>query len=173
MNAIVSRRTTRLPTVSVLIPCYNEHRRISSCLSSLLRSDYPTELIELVVGPYRHDAGSVSVECDGTVVTAEHVRVVGMTLHQLATNAAKYGALSIERGRVAISSRVDDADATKLRIIWSEHGGPPVGAPTRRGFGTRLIEEALAYEVAGSVATLRYPNHGVRCDIAIPLPVSA
>jgi succinoglycan biosynthesis protein ExoA len=61
MNAIVSRRTTRLPTVSVLIPCYNEHRRIASCLGSLLRSDYPADLIELVVIDGGSDDGTRAV----------------------------------------------------------------------------------------------------------------
>ena len=122
-----------------------------------------TELVELVVGPYRHHAGSISVDCDGSFVWSELVRVLGMTLHELATNAAKYGALSSRQGRVAISSRIDAGDGSRLHICWAEHDGPPVGAPARRGFGMRLIEEALGYEIAGSVTTLRFPDHG-RCD---------
>ncbi len=128
-----------------------------------------TELIELVVGPYRHHAESVSVECDGTFVSSELVRVLGMTLHELATNAAKYGALSTKEGRVAISSRLDSNGAQRLRICWSEHAGPRVSQPLRRGFGTRLIEEALAYEAEGAVM-LRFLAQGVRCEIQIPVP---
>ena len=128
-----------------------------------------TELIELVVGPYRHHAGSVAVECDGTFVSSELVRVLGMALHELATNAAKYGALSTKDGRVAISSRLDSNGADRLRICWSEHAGPPVRQPLHRGFGMKLIEEALAYETEGDV-TLRFLPVGVRCEIQLPVP---
>ena len=131
-----------------------------------------TELVELVVGPYRHHAGSISVDCDGSFVWSDLVRVLGMTLHELATNAAKHGALSSQRGRVAISSRIDTGNGSHLHICWAEHDGPPVSVPPHRGFGLHLIEEALAYEIAGSTTTLRFPDDGVRCDIAIPRPTS-
>ena len=104
------------------------------------------ELVDLIVGPYRHHADSIRVDCDGSFLPAELVRALGMALHELATNAAKYGALSITAGQVAISARIASDDGGRLRINWREHGGPPVGEPARRGFGTRLIEEALAYE---------------------------
>ena len=126
------------------------------------------ELIELVVGPYCHHADSVAVECDGSFVPSELVRVLGMTLHELATNAAKYGALSTREGRVAIASGRDPDGADCLRICWSEHAGPPVRKPQRRGFGMRLIEDALAYETSGTV-TLRFLAQGLRCDMRIPV----
>jgi two-component sensor histidine kinase len=131
-----------------------------------------TELVELVVGPYRQHPGSISVDCDGSFVWSELVRVLGMTLHELATNAAKYGALSRREGRVAISSRIDGNGSGKssLHICWAEHDGPPVSTPARTGFGMRLIEEALPYEIAGSITTLRFPHDGLRCDIAVPCP---
>jgi len=131
-----------------------------------------TELVELVVGPYRHHRSSISIDCGATFIWPELVRVLGMTLHELATNAAKYGALSSRQGRVAISSRIDAGNGSLLHICWAEHDGPPVGVPPRRNFGMRLIEEALAYEIAGSITTVRFPDHGLRCDIAIPRPTS-
>ena len=127
------------------------------------------ELVDLIVGPYRHHADSIRVDCDGSFLPAELVRALGMALHELATNAAKHGALSITAGRVAISARTASDDGGRLRINWHEHGGPPVGEPARRGFGTRLIEEALAYETDGTVA-LRFPVDGLRCDIDLPIP---
>jgi two-component sensor histidine kinase len=131
-----------------------------------------TELVELVVGPYRHHPGSISVNCGRSFVWPELVRVLGMTLHELATNAVKYGALSTRRGRVAISSRSDDGGGSRLLICWAEHDGPPIGAKGRPGFGMRLIKEALAYEIAGSVTTVRFLDHGLLCDISIPRPPS-
>ena len=109
-----------------------------------------SELIELVVGPYRHHADSIALDCDVTFVDAELVRVLGMTLHELATNAAKYGALSTKEGRVEIAWATRGPTAVpQLRIAWREHHGPTVTEPARRGFGIRLIEEALAYEAEG------------------------
>src|SRR5262249_36009717 len=101
--------------------------------------------------------------------SADLARVLGLALHELATNAAKHGALSTEQGRVAIASRVDGGNPSQLHICWDEHGGPRVAASVRRGFGTRLIEEALAYELDGSVR-LSFAPEGVRCEIDVPLP---
>ena len=131
-----------------------------------------SELIALVVGPYRRHAESVMIDADSTFVSAELVRVLGMALHELATNAAKYGALSTDDGRVAISSRVTSDRVARLCVGWCECGGPSVAEPARRGFGMRLIEDALAYEVDGNV-TLRFPAQGLRCEIRIPVPEAA
>ena len=124
---------------------------------------------ELVVGPYRRHTDSVAIESDGTFLSSELVRVLGMALHELATNAAKYGALSTNEGRLAISSRVESNGSPRLHIWWSERGGPPVAAPARRGFGVQLIEEALAYEAEGCVR-LQFPDEGLHCQIEIPVP---
>jgi two-component sensor histidine kinase len=101
-------------------------------------------------------------------MSSELVRVLGLTLHELATNAAKYGALSTERGRVVVRSRLETGPESRLRISWSEHDGPLVQEPARRGFGTRLIEEALPYETGGTVR-LQFPSHGLSCEIEFPL----
>lgn len=130
------------------------------------------ELIELVVGPYRRHAGSVSIESDDTFLPSELVRVLGMTLHELATNAAKYGALSTDEGCVAICSGIERNGAARLRIAWSERRGPPVGEPLRRGFGMKLIEEALAYEAAGRVE-IHFAVQGLRCEVELPMPAGA
>jgi two-component sensor histidine kinase len=143
--------------------------RIHGSLAGRRQEGLPVgELVELVVGPYRHQTDRVRIDCDSTFVPADLVRSLGLALHELATNAAKYGALSNAAGQVAISARTAVDDGGRLRINWSEQGGPPTGEPARRGFGTRLIEEALAHE-AGGHATLRFPADGFRCDIDVPL----
>lgn len=130
-----------------------------------------TELIELVVGPFRHHPDSVAIECDASFVSAELVRTLGMALHELATNAAKYGALSTTEGRVQVRSQGGSNGAAALSVSWRESGGPLVRAPVRRGFGTMLIEDAIAYEVGGSVR-LEFPVQGLCCDIEIPMPAA-
>jgi PAS domain S-box-containing protein len=94
-----------------------------------------------------------------------------MAFHELATNAAKYGALSVPAGRVEVQWRADQPAApSKIEIIWRESGGPPVVAPSRRGFGSRFVERGLAREFDGAVQ-LEFAPEGVCCRMRIPLSV--
>jgi two-component sensor histidine kinase len=91
-----------------------------------------------------------------------------MAFHELATNAAKYGAYSQPSGRVAVSWSMRRDGGRRLQIDWSERDGPPVDVPERRGFGTRLIERSIGEDLSGTVA-FDYAPAGLRCTIALPL----
>jgi len=91
-----------------------------------------------------------------------------MALHELATNAAKYGALSVPAGRVAITWTVTSGAPPQLGLRWQESGGPHVSPPTEKGFGSRLIERSLALELGGDVH-LSYEPAGLVCDVTGPL----
>ena len=93
-----------------------------------------------------------------------------LVLHELATNASKYGALSVESGRVAMTLEVgaDGDGRTRVSLQWVESDGPVVRPPTRRGFGLRLIESSIAYDLNGQVK-LDYPKEGLRCAIDVHL----
>ncbi len=95
---------------------------------------------------------------------------LAMALHELMTNAAKYGALSVPEGRVAVTWTLGDREdgRHRLDLAWEERGGPPVVPPTRRGFGSRLIERQLPMEFDGSAA-LAFDPAGVSCRMTIPL----
>ena len=109
-------------------------------------------------------------------VQGPHVRLLprtalalSMALHELCTNAAKYGALSTAAGGVEIRWQVeDDADGLQLALSWQERGGPPVTPPDRRGFGSRLIERGLASELRGTTQIL-FERSGVRCTVTASL----
>jgi two-component sensor histidine kinase len=92
---------------------------------------------------------------------------LGLLFHELATNAAKYGALAHGDGVVEVIWRADGPGLI-LEIEWAEHDGPPVVPPTRQGFGTRLIERSLQGQLGGEAA-LDYAPDGVRCHIRLPL----
>ena len=93
-----------------------------------------------------------------------------MALHELATNASKYGALSTAQGAVTVCWKTrDEHGAPWLYLSWTESGGPPVAPPERQGFGTRLITEGLAFELDGE-ASLDYAPGGVTCAVHVPLP---
>lgn len=125
-------------------------------------------LIETTLEPFR--AGD-NLRLRGPRVTlaSEAGLTLGLALHELATNAAKYGAFSAPEGRVEIAWAVQsEAEAPRLILDWTEHGGPAVEEPERRGFGRSLIERSVAYELDGS-AELTFAPAGVRCHIEIPL----
>ncbi len=96
---------------------------------------------------------------------------IGMAIHELCTNAVKYGALSNDSGRIIVEWQVTDIGdgERRLRLCWRETGGPSVTPPDRRGFGTRMIERALAAELGGS-ARIEFPPEGICCTVEAPLP---
>jgi two-component sensor histidine kinase len=93
---------------------------------------------------------------------------LGMVFHELATNAAKYGALSVPEGRVIIDWSLADQHDRRLRIEWREVDGPPVAQPERRGFGSRLIERNLKHDLAGSLE-IDYAPAGLAVEMTVSL----
>jgi two-component sensor histidine kinase len=111
------------------------------------------------------------VEVEGPQVWLNSNTAVTLTLafHELATNAAKYGALSANQGRVKIFWEAQPAAAPQeILLQWLESGGPVVEAPSRKGFGTMLIEKVLAYEAEGE-AKLEFLPTGVAFVFRLPL----
>jgi two-component sensor histidine kinase/CheY-like chemotaxis protein len=116
--------------------------------------------------PYDSEsAGRFSIEGPDIRITSGAVIALAMTLNELCTNTTKFGALSVPAGRIEIEWKID-ADKQRLQLTWSEKNGPPVHAPTRRSFGTRLIgslgqqlkgEVQLAYDASGFVYVLDVP----------------
>lgn len=120
------------------------------------------EVITQELAPYQGgDAARVTLRGGEVRLSPRETLSLGMALHELATNAAKYGALSAEAGRVEViwENRQD-----QLRMTWRESGGPPVTPPRRRGFGSRLIERGLRHEL-GADATLDFQPGGMVCVI--------
>ena len=112
-------------------------------------------------GPERFTVSGPAIE-----IAARAALAMTLALHELCTNASKYGALSAEGGHVTIDWHVD-ADAI-FRLRWQERGGPAVTVPTRKGFGSRLLERSLGAQLGGSVST-DYSPEGVTCQFQVPL----
>ena len=94
---------------------------------------------------------------------------LSMVFHELCVNAAKYGALTNEAGRVDISWEIQQVDGEDcLQLRWQETGGPRVEVPRQKGFGSRLLERALSREFDARV-TLSFSPEGVICEMNIPL----
>jgi two-component sensor histidine kinase len=98
-------------------------------------------------------------------VSPKHALTLSLALHELATNAIKYGALSCPEGRVGVQWSVREG---MLHIDWEESGGPPVSPPTQKGFGSRLLEDLVVRDLGGDTK-LNYHVSGVRCNITARL----
>jgi PAS domain S-box-containing protein len=127
------------------------------------------EIVSASIAPYA-GAGPERIVLRGEdiVLRPRAVLTLAMAFHELTTNAAKYGALSLPGGRIEIRWQVAGGAAPMLRIDWVEQKGPVVSEPQRRGFGSKLIEGSIAAELGGS-ARLAFERSGVRCEIVIPL----
>jgi two-component system CheB/CheR fusion protein len=103
------------------------------------------------------------------VLSAEASQTLAMVFHELATNAAKFGAISVKSGRVSVcwSLRRNGYAENLLCIDWEESGGPRVVPPTRSSFGTSVVRELIPYELGGTVHLVHLPD-GVRCKAEIP-----
>jgi two-component sensor histidine kinase len=119
-------------------------------------------LVAQAIAPF---ASRVSVDGPNVRLRPGQALVLSLGLHELLTNAAKYGALSSESGRIHLGWKHHDEE---LCLEWRERGGPPVRPPTRTGFGTRLIEQSLSYELGGR-ARIFYEPEGVRAEICVAL----
>ena len=129
------------------------------------------DLVAEIISPYTPERFS----CSGPAVSLNSQMVMSLTLalHELATNAAKYGALSVEEGRIALCWRLgQDAEATAdgavLELEWVERGGPIVVKPARRGFGTMLLRDVPKIELQADIG-LEYHPAGLRYTAKIPL----
>ncbi len=123
------------------------------------------DLLMEELDPYIRGYQAFDIAGPDVVLTSKSALALSLAVHELATNAGKYGALSAPGGRVSIHwARTADGG---LDLTWVESGGPPVRPPTRRGFGSTLIERALAMETDGT-AVLRYLPGGVVCEVTLP-----
>lgn len=127
-------------------------------------------VIRRTLAPYvATETGRLTVEGPDVRLRPNAAVTLHMALHELATNAAKYGALSLPGGRVEVIWTIDYVDGgDALDLQWTETGGPMVSPPRRRGFGTRLIERGLAHQFAATVH-LDFAASGLICRIWLPL----
>ena len=147
---------------------------IARCHDLLVATDHVSvdisDLVATQVRPYaRGDGKTVVLQGEPLVLSGETAHAFGLVLHELATNAAKYGALSNQTGQVQIGwVRVCDETGDRVEITWTETGGPPVTPPTQSGFGSLLIQKSLSHAMGGS-ASVSYAETGLSASFRLPL----
>ncbi|MES2341863.1 MAG: HWE histidine kinase domain-containing protein [Pseudomonadota bacterium] len=128
------------------------------------------DIVAQAVGPFEPETGArFDIQGPALRIAPRAAVALAMALHELATNAAKYGALSTEAGRVSLTWTLAARGGDScLALDWRERGGPPVTPPTRKGFGSRLLLQGLSADL-GAAAQLTYETDGLRCRIDAPL----
>ena len=125
------------------------------------------ELAARELAPYT-TSNNTEINGPEVMLKPEVGQAMAMVLHELATNAAKYGALSTKKGRVSVQwDRRPNGNSPRLVLAWQEIGGPPVAAPENSGFGTSTIRDLIPYEFGGAV-DLTLARGGVRCRVELP-----
>lgn len=127
-------------------------------------ADLVASAIETHVGK---NSKRIHADCNGVKLPASKVLPVKLMLYELATNSLKYGALSVPKGRLAVSCAKNQRG--NITFEWRESGGPPAKAPDREGFGTTLIRRTVQHELRGTVE-MRYPSTGFRLTMKFPAP---
>jgi two-component system CheB/CheR fusion protein len=126
-------------------------------------------LVTTELKPYGRDKHNLDIAGRDVALTPKAGLSLAMAIHELASNAAKYGALATASGRLTVAWGITHiARSRTLTLIWTEAGGPTVEPPTRRGYGTTLIEQALSYNLDAKV-NREFLATGLRCTIAMPL----
>ena len=125
-------------------------------------------LVRNQLAPYATDTNVTISGADVMLIAAE-IQAVARVLHELVTNAAKYGALSIPGGHVLVNwDRKPNGDRAKLSLVWQELDGPTVKSEAQSSYGTDLIRNLIPHELGGKV-DLMFASQGVSCRIEIPI----
>ncbi len=158
-SSIVEGRNAVERRLMALAEAYNAHDDAEG--TRLLR------IVESAVALCDARAARIDINGPDIRLSSRTAIAIAMALHELCTNAVKYGALSVESGRVELAWRID-ATERRLHLTWQERGGPPVQAPERRGFGSRVIDTSFRHQLSGRAEAAFEPS-GVVWSFDVPL----
>lgn len=175
VSSIFEQTRRRAASIEALADSFRGRIQALSATHNLLSQHHwgrvgLADLLRHETGPYvQEDGARLRLELEPVELQPRAALTLSLVFHELATNAVKYGALGRGGGQIHLTGRVDrSGPEPALHVTWQERGGPPVQPPSRRGFGTTLIELSVAYELGGT-ATVEFEPEGLRCTLRLPL----
>ena len=174
IGVLAERTGDRATSVEQFLEAFRGRlRALNSAQAALIASDWQgaslTDLMHGALEPYLVDGGRIQLDVEDLPIRSDLALTLTLAVHELATNAAKYGALSSATGRVRLSTRVESAESgQELSLVWEERGGPPVQPPQYTGFGTTLLSKAVEHQHHGR-AELIWREAGLLCRLRLPL----
>ncbi|AZQ67486.1 PAS domain S-box protein [Silicimonas algicola] len=173
VQSIASQTLRSSPDPADFVPAFQERVQALGQAHGLLTKDRwrrtdLRELADAVLGSFVDGQHRLVLEGPEVRLSPNAAITISMALHELSTNALNYGALASSDGTVRLSWELrEDQEGQRLEVSWSEHDGPRVEAPEREGFGSRMLERGIAYELDGKV-TLDYAPTGLTCRMSFP-----
>jgi len=168
VQVIVRQTLSNALDAAALAKLEGRIRSIGAAHDLLTQQNWESARLGQVIGStleaFKEERARVRLEGPPVILQSRQVVTVAMALHELCTNALKHGALSTPTGRVEVSWRIVQPQEGRIEIVWRERGGPPVSPPEQSGFGSRMIQTALAGELSGEVR-MEFPPEGLVCTI--------
>jgi PAS domain S-box-containing protein len=174
VQILAERSGARATSVEACLEAFRGRlQALSAAHGVLLAGDWKgaslSSLVRTSLEPYLGEGDRVHLDIRDLRLEPEAALTLALGLHELATNAAKYGALSSPTGRISLTAQVHPgAKGNELRIVWQERGGPAVAPPAVAGFGTTMLSQAIEYQHEGR-AELDWRTEGLVCRLALPL----
>jgi PAS domain S-box-containing protein len=174
VQVLAARSGARATSVDECLTAFRGRlQALSAAHNALLAGDWKwaslVPLVRTALEPYLAEGDRIRLDIRDLRLEPEAALTLALGLHELATNAAKYGALSTPGGQIALSARVHAAEGgAELCIVWQESGGPAVAPPAVAGFGTTMLSQAIEYQHGGR-AELDWRKEGLVCRLALPL----
>lgn len=174
IQAMARQTASRSPSIDAFLERFNARiRALSASQDLLVNQDWSgvplEELVRRQLDAFAgNDAGKIDISGPAVSVTPDAAQTIGLALHELGTNAAKYGALSTAQGKIKVTWAIElPDDEPRLRMTWRESGGPSVTDPKRSGFGRTLIETLPAQKLRATVH-LTFERDGVVWTVDAP-----
>ena len=150
---------------------------LSAAHTALIEGDWNwvslASLTQTALGPYLGARDRIRLDVRDVRLNPDFALTLALGLNELATNAAKYGALASPAGRITLTARVETGEnGDEFRLAWQEDGGPAVDTPAVNGFGTSMLSQAIEYQYEGSVE-LDWRKEGLICRMTVPLAKAA
>ena len=178
IGVLAERTGDRATSVEQFLEAFRGRlQALNSAHAALIAGDWQgASLAALVHGalePYLVDGGRIHLDVQDLPIRSEFALTLTLVLHELATNAAKYGSLASATGRVKLSARVEPGETgADFHMDWQEDGGPPVQPPKTVGFGTTMLEQAITYQHHGRTELI-WREAGLVCRLRVPLAAVA
>jgi PAS domain S-box-containing protein len=174
IGVLAERTGDRATSVEQFLDAFRGRiQALNAAQAALIAGDWQSvSLAALVHGalePYLLDGSRIHLDIEDLPIRSEFALTLTLALHELATNAAKYGALSSATGRVRLTARIEPGErGQEFALDWEEEGGPPVQPPTYAGFGTSMLGKAMEYQHQGRTELI-WREAGLLCHLRLPL----